>query len=224
MIFPVQSGRVLVAVASAPEMRAIAPNAKADLWSLFPTSDGIDLVLTGVGKANAAGGVARVVDPGIHRGVISLGIGGCLPDSALEPGARVVATRSVFSDEGILAPTGFQPLDTMGFPPAPDGDGVDGDADWIVLSAAIGLSPVRVATVSSCSATDGGAKETVRRTGAKVEAMEGAAVGVVAARLGLRFLEIRVVSNTTGDRDRQKWNLSGALESLREVFHALQSG
>ena len=38
--------------------------------------------------------------------------------------------------------------------------------------------------------------------------------GQVAARLGVPFLEMRVISNTTGDRERQAWAIGGALRKL----------
>ncbi|MBL4591589.1 MAG: hypothetical protein JKY96_06470, partial [Phycisphaerales bacterium] len=50
------------------------------LWSIVQVNDRFDLVRTGVGKANAAGAIGRVLDPDRHAGVISVGIGGALPD------------------------------------------------------------------------------------------------------------------------------------------------
>jgi hypothetical protein len=68
----------------------------------------------------------------------------------------------------------------------------------------------------------------VSRTGAAVEAMEGAAVGLTAANLAFAvgsaapaFCEARVVSNTTGDRAGQRWGLAEALARLREFAAAL---
>ena len=57
------------------------------------------------------------------------------------------------------------------------------------------------------------------RTGAIAEAMEGGAVGVSAARVGggVWFSELRVISNTTGDRAGQRWDLSRALARLSET-------
>jgi futalosine hydrolase len=85
------------------------------------------------------------------------------------------------------------------------------------LLAALGIPHVQaIATVSTCSGTNALAREIVTRTGAEVEAMEGAAVGLVASRLGVGFAEVRVISNTTGDRGSQQWDLPGALAALRE--------
>ena len=44
--------------------------------------------------------------------------------------------------------------------------------------------------------------------------MEGAAVVHAARRLHLPAIELRTISNTTGDRDRQHWDLPGALDAM----------
>jgi futalosine hydrolase len=71
-----------------------------------------------------------------------------------------------------------------------------------------------IATVSTCSGTDAAATEIAHRTGAAAEAMEGAAVGLVAFRHKVAFAEVRVISNTTGDRSRQVWALEESLAEL----------
>ncbi len=225
-------GRVLLVVAARNEATAllwgltpgIEPPAE---WEIFPVADDVDLVLSGVGKANAAGATALVLDPGVHGAVLNVGIGGTLErDAPAEQlGVVVGASESVFADEGVAGPDGFRTLAGFGFPPVPAmgdreaGDGVAGDP--VLLRALAGLGVIDqtgvVATVSSCSGTDAGAVGVAARTGAIVEAMEGAAVGLTAMRLGTPFAEIRVVSNTTGDRDRQVWDMPGAMAGLERI-------
>jgi futalosine hydrolase len=48
--------------------------------------------------------------------------------------------------------------------------------------------------------------------------MEGAAVALAARRAGVRYGEVRVISNTTGDRDRQRWAIGAALAVLSDLF------
>ncbi|HBS28303.1 MAG TPA: hypothetical protein DEB06_02375, partial [Phycisphaerales bacterium] len=48
-------------------------------WRARELSERFEMVVTGVGKANAAGAVARVLDAGRHAGVINLGVAGALP-------------------------------------------------------------------------------------------------------------------------------------------------
>ena len=225
---PSHHDRILLAVAAPAEARAVLAGVGGDPalaergWELHRLGGWLDLVVTGVGKASAAGAVARVLGP--HAGVVSLGIGGLLPGGAnLALGSVVVGTAAVFADEGSGEPGGFRTCADMGFPPLP-GDGVCGMA--IPLDAALAdcvkaEARARIATVSTCSGTDTLAAEVARRTGALVEGMEGAAVALVAARLGVPAAELRVISNTTGERPAQRWDIKGALARLRDVARAL---
>ncbi|MCC6660176.1 MAG: futalosine hydrolase [Phycisphaerales bacterium] len=226
---------ILLAIATLMEARAVLAglgvegHAIADRpWVLHPVGMGLDLVVTGVGKASAAGAVARVLDPRRHEGVLSIGVGGLLPGAAagLGIGSVVLGTAAVFADEGSAEPGGFRTCAEMGFPPL--GGGPEGGMAIPLdepFSASLGLTPDArgpIATVSTCSGTDALAREVARRTGALVEGMEGAAVALVAARLGVAAAEVRVISNTTGDRHAQRWDIKAALACLREVAAALR--
>ncbi len=219
---------------------AIESLEKSPPWTRVEIAPGFDLVITGVGKANAAAGVARVLDPERHGLVLSVGIAGALavPDAdELKIGTTVVADACVFADEGIATPTSFVSMSRAGFPPrgvsASDAKAtrwsemsyrVDAEVIGAVTSAlgtreAYVVGPV--ATVSTCSGTDASARETQSRTHARAEAMEGAAVVLAADTLNVRAAEIRVISNTTGDRDRQVWNIREALDGLARVLGLL---
>ncbi len=225
--------RLLIAAAAPSEgaailrglghVRATAPEID---WTPIEAGERIDLVVTGVGKANAAGGVARAFDPGRHGAVLSLGLAGALPGTPPLGLLTVVAgTISIYGDEGVpTADGGFKDLAMLGFAPNsglddPSAMGVASDAALLAAFDLRELSVGAIATVSECSGTDERAAEMVRRTGAVAEAMEGAAVGFTVRRVSrqVRFLELRVISNTTGDRDRQVWDVRGALGVLSEV-------
>jgi futalosine hydrolase len=233
---PSLDGRILLAVAAPAEARAVlaglgeSPNEDAPSWRLRACAGPFDVVETGVGKGCAAGGVARCFDAARHRAVLSLGVGGALPRSGLRIGDVVLATESVYADEGALTPSGFIDVGAMGFAPDPASASVGVRAD---AALAASLRPLAdrtgvVATVSTCSGADDLAVEIVRRTGAVAEAMEGAAVGFACRRLGaipgaaLAFAEVRVISNTTGDRPKQVWDLPAALRRLQAVSAELR--
>jgi futalosine hydrolase len=218
VILPLGGRVLLVAVASVPEARALFPGPPPAFWEPRPVAPGVDAVLTGLGKANAAGAVARALDTTRHGGVLSIGVGGSLPGSGLAVGTVVAGSAAVFSDEGVATPAGLVPASALGFPAGIESETVRPDPTWLAALAALGLPAVPIATVSACCGTDALAAQTAARTGAAVEAMEGAAVGLVAARLGLAFAEVRAVSNTTGDRAGQVWDLPAALAALAEVF------
>jgi len=79
--------------------------------------------------------------------------------------------------------------------------------------------------VSWCSGDDGCAEGVVARTGAVAEAMEGASVALAAQLVDstIRTSELRVISNTTGNRDKQVWDLDASLKALTQVIGSLRS-
>lgn len=236
---------MLLAIASPIEARAVLAGlgaAEIDLssmhWRARSVTHRLDVVLTGVGKSNAAAATALCLERREYGSVVSIGIAGALPRGSETLGltASVVATRCVYADEGVQTPDSFLDCAAMGFPLGPfDGSGVPSDAD---LRAA--LSPLvdvacAIATVSTCSGTDALAALVQARTGAGAECMEGAAVAHVAAcwplaagRPAVRTAELRIISNTTGDRNRQQWAMKASMErltrlagDLRELLHSV---
>lgn len=225
-------GRVLLAVAAPAEARAAlaglsGPAELADQpWRPHAVGTRFDLLVTGIGKTNAAAAVARALDHQRHAAVLSVGIAGALPagpaGTMLELGRVVLASACVYADEGLLGPDGFVDCAAMGFPLGPfSGAAVPTDPALTDLLRPLADAVGPVATVSTCSGLDRSAAEVAARTGAIAEGMEGAAIAHVAARLGLPCTEVRVISNTTGDRPRQRWDAKGALRRLSEVIGRL---
>jgi len=221
--------RCLIVVAAPAEARAVlagfgCSTVVPGAWESVSLGDDFELLLSGVGKANASGATARAIARISPSRVLNLGICGALPHAKpLAIGQSVLASRCVFADEGIETQTDWTPLSDAGFPA-----GID--ADWLspsttfnetlrFLADRIGV----IATVSSCSGTDRRAKTIAERCGvdALAEAMEGASVGLAAARQHIPFAELRVVSNLTGNRESQGWNIAKALARLEEIAFQL---
>lgn len=216
----VGGGTLVLAVAADAEARAITSalgrGPVIEEWRPTPVAEGVILVRTGVGKANAAGAVAAVCAVDRPAAVLSVGIAGTLPGSPARIGDLVLAAGHAF-DEGVRTPTGIELLG--GFPPwAGPGNVVPAHPSIAFLRDLPGLHEGVIATVSICSGTDGLAREVAGRTGAIAEAMEGAAVAATASRFGVPWAELRVISNTTGDRKGQIWRMPEALRRLGELF------
>lgn len=225
-----RSGRRILLVVAAPgEARAVLAGLGCDPalgerpWVLHTAADRFDVIVTGVGKVNAGGAVAKFLDPARHSATISVGIAGALPCAASPPlGSIVVASTSVYADEGLETPDGFLDCASIGFPIGPfDGNSIPAHPE--LLSCLRGLADLvgPIATISTCSGTDALASQVSTRTLALAEAMEGAAVAHIAARLGVPAAELRIISNTTGARPRQRWDLKGALARLETVIGRL---
>lgn len=206
-------------------------------WRPLGLTPNIALVMCGIGKANAAGAAGALLGypPGLGglggadqdeaipeppAALICLGVGGALPGGGAEIGDVVLASACTFPDEGAQTDSAFLSCADLGFPIGPAAGPVPVDSDLSKRLAPLADRQGVIATISTCAGTDALAASRgmgAGAGGAMVEAMEGAAAGLVAWRLGAPFAEIRVVSNTTGRRDRQRWDLEGALARLSDV-------
>lgn len=227
-------GKVLLVVVAAPnEYQAIVSALGAPIaqpppyWTPQRLTSAADFVLSGVGKANAAGAASRCYDIMRHGALLSLGIAGMLPahrpnGGAMQLGQVVAARACVFADEGVETPGGYTDMAALGFPPGP-GSGCAISVDPELFEVLLGISDAAgaVATVSTCSGTDARAHDIARRTGAIAEGMEGAAVALAGVRLSVPAGELRVLSNTTGDRASQRWDIPRAFARLGEVTRQL---
>ena len=181
-----------------------------------------EVVVAGIGRTNAAVTTTRaMLALGPFDAVLSIGIAGALPQSDLAIGDLIAACHCWYAEEGIITPEGWRDIKALGFPLGPfEGNAVPCD-QMLIRQLADAVTVCDIATVATCSGTDQAAASIVERTGCAAEAMEGAAVVHTATMLGAAALEIRAVSNTTGDRANQKWDIAAALQALAEGMPAL---
>ena len=191
---------------------------------------GLATITTGVGRVNAAIATTLAIagrpDPPV---IIAVGIAGSLPGGpSTVNGSLVIGTRSVYAEEGILTPQGFQTIEEMGFPLARYvvENGIIPEPallEWLSEIEPLAIKGP-IATVATCSGTDEQAREIAERTGGVAEAMEGAAVLHAAKALGASGIEVRAISNTTGERARQVWDISQAFDRLATFARGLAAG
>jgi futalosine hydrolase len=217
---PTEPGLVIFLIPTAREYAAVARalrvSGEAAPWTLAPGGSNIALAMSGIGKSNAAGAagalLGRLDRP---RALVCLGVAGALPGGPAGIGEVILASDSRFGDEGVQTDEGFLTCEELGFPIGPPRGAVAIDPELAAVLAPLADHQGVIAAVSTCAGTDDLARR--RRDGAIAEAMEGAAAGLVAWRLGVPFAELRVISNTTGARERQIWDLDRALGRLAEV-------
>lgn len=185
-------------------------------------------IATGVGKTNAAHGLALAIERMDAAGILSFGVAGAFPASHLGVGDLALATAEIYGDEGSFSPGGWLSTRDLGFalahsPTGPcynefalDPGRVDAAAR-VLGRAGLECRQGVFLTVSTCSGTDARAAEVERRFGAIAETMEGAAHAHVAALRGLPFLEVRGVSNVVEDRDPARWDLPAATRAAAEA-------
>ena len=173
------------------------------------------VVFGGIGRTNAAATTTQaILEDGPFDLVINAGVAGSLSGSGVEITQAVLASKCIYFEEGVITPSGFTDMDALGFSLGDfPGNCVPVDENaYSILRDQFVCGPI--ATVATCSGSDDAAMEVVKRTGAIAEAMEGAAVVHAALRLGTGAIELRVISNTTGDRNKQQWQLEEALNAL----------
>jgi len=210
--------RILVIVAVEAERAALGARCLA--------APEVRVVVAGIGRTNAAAATAEALAEARAAGapfaaVISTGIAGALPGTNLAIGTVIVSDACIYAEEGIALPEGQGDMRALGFPLG-DFEGNRVPVDGALLVAFCALGPAcEIATVATCSGTDAAALSVRTRTGAMAEAMEGAAVVHAARRVGVPAIEIRSISNTTGDRATQRWDIAAAFAALQRVGDAL---
>ena len=179
------------------------------------------LVATGIGAVNAAHALTCALQARRPDWVLQVGVGGAYPQGGLEIGALALASEEWYGDLGVRTDEGWQGADLIGIPVY----GEDGYNKFVLAGECLDraqefLPEVKVgpfATVQECSGTDELGLERGARFGAVCENMEGAAAAHVCALYGVPFLELRAMSNRVEKRDREQWDLVGAVARAQEA-------
>jgi futalosine hydrolase len=184
----------------------------------------------GVGKVAAALSLTALLHEGARpRAVLLCGVAGAYParhrrtPPPLAVAAVGIVGSDVLADEGVATPQGFLDLGRGEPGPALVDVGPFAAAPELVQFAAQRLAApvVRGATVSTCSGVDALSAARHEHTAADVETMEGAAVAAVCRRFGVPLLQLRAISNWTGDRERGEWDLAAAMAALQVALARL---
>lgn len=210
-------------LASAQDSRAASPGESLGDWQAlhFPR---FSLLQTGVGKANAAGAVARTLTHARasgknYAGVLSFGIAGSLKQDSVKIAQTVFASKAVLADEGTPLINGcdWTSLERSGWAQTDFDTCLFSASNWAQYLQEKADHSGPIATVSTISGSDQIAADYFKRTGALAEAMEGAAIAQVCAKFELAFAELRVISNYCGNRDIHKLDIPASFKRLKEL-------
>jgi futalosine hydrolase len=172
------------------------------------------LLIGGIGQLQTAYALQnriRLERPGL---VIQAGIGGA---PSIDDIGKVYAIGSEqIADLGVMKKTGFTNIFDMGLENRDRFPFRDGRLDnpYRSLLEWTGLPVLDGKTVNGIMSSDVGGFQ--RNSLRVVESMEGAALHYVCLMEKVPFLQIRAISNVTGDRDKSRWKLKEALMSLHE--------
>jgi futalosine hydrolase len=179
----------------------------------------VRILVTGVGMVATSWQLGLLLAANRPGLLINAGIAGSLdPDIGIGSVVHVVSER--FADLGVETADGqFSDLYEMGF--------IDPQPAWwqhgrLINAAAADaafLPKVHGITVNKVH----GAQTSIDRIRAKypdaqVESMEGAAFFYACLQAGVPFLEIRSISNRVEPRNRDAWDIPGAIKALNDVI------
>ena len=196
---------------------------------------GLTLLVCGVGPVAPALSLALAIErarPDTFKGVLNMGIAGSYDLDAAPVGSVVLVDWESFPEYGVWpeydesiddAPENFGAPRPLRFakgvlPAGPVYSRLALDAHNTLGKLGLNChTPLRVggsATLSGVSGTRRRADRIQALTGALIENMEGFALALGAAALGLPFVEIRSVSNQVGIRPPHTWDIDAAVRAL----------
>jgi futalosine hydrolase len=146
--------------------------------------------------------------------LVDIGIAGAYAGSRLSIGDLAAGESEQFGDLGMetsgpevfLPISGFDWSDPLYARPLP--------LSLEPLAKAAILKRMRGCTVNACTGTAATGARRRSLTGADFESMEGAAVALAGAELGIPAAEVRAISNVAADRDMRPENIGLALRAL----------
>lgn len=200
---------------------AAATETEAESFSHLVVPEGsISLLVTGIGGVASAWSLMNHFSlygkPDI---VINTGIAGSF-SKRLPVGSVAVTGSDAFGDLGIDDNGTLRTLFEAGMDNPDDFPFRGGRiyADSSLTEMISGLWPVvNGVTVSRVTGTEQGAEWMVSHLKADIETMEGAAVFYVCRKESVPVIGIRGISNMAGRREREKWDIKGALSAALEA-------
>lgn len=186
---------------------------------------GLDItyMLTGIGSTSASYRLTKIFNSSSEGFdmAVNIGIAGSFsPDFPIGSVARI--DKEYFGDLGFETFSGFQTLFDYKVLDADTFPYRGGALNAVELAANVeeSISIYKKAigvTVQTVSGLPEKTLQLKRNFLPQIESMEGAAFFYVCIQEKIPFIELRSVSNEVGERDRKKWNIPLALESLKEA-------
>lgn len=178
----------------------------------------------GIGAMLMAMQLTRMLAEQRPEAVILCGCGGSYPDSNLDPGDLALASSEIYGDCGVTTDSGFIPLERLKIPQQARLAPIfqqSYDLESPLYKRAARLLPKAhcgpFVTINNCSGTPELSRQLQQRTAAICENMEGAAAAQVCAEFSCPLLELRGISNPTGTRADELWDIPLGVRVAQEA-------
>jgi len=205
---------------------AAAPAGQAGLFHLEKVAaagHAIDVLVTGVGMVATAARCADALAAARYDLALDAGLCGSF-DPAFAPGTVVHVVSERLPELGAEDGAGFLTVHDLGLADpdaAPFAGGALLNASPPESAALAALPRVNGITVNTVHGTALSIAAVVARLAPQVESMEGAAFMYACLARGVRFAEIRAVSNRVEVRNRAAWRLPEAIGALAQALRRI---
>ncbi len=178
-----------------------------------------DVLLTGVGMVATAVWCTRALAIGGYDAALNLGVCGSF-NPAYPVGTVVHVTSEHLPELGAEDGPAFLTLADLGLlaqDEFPWSDGRLMNTEPVPLAGLAELPAAAGITVNTAHGHEPSIEAVRARWAPDVESMEGAAFAYACLVAGVRFAQVRAVSNIVERRNRAAWDLAGAIEQLGRV-------
>jgi futalosine hydrolase len=173
----------------------------------------VDVLVTGVGMVATAARCAQALAQTRYDVAYNFGVCGAF-DRALVPGTVVHVVSDCVAELGAEDGAAFLTLQDLGLA---EDDGVLVNAAPPTNAALQTLPSVRAITVNTVHGRDESIAAVFQRLSPQVESMEGAAFAYACTISGVRYAQVRAVSNLVERRNRAAWKLDLAVRNVNGI-------
>jgi futalosine hydrolase len=194
---------------------------KLEIAPFLATNHDADVLLTGVGIPSTIFHLTAKLSGSNYDLVIQAGIAGTF-NGTFEPTEVMVVEADTFADVGVDEKGRFQ---TLFEAKLSDENEFPFEHGWLknkseVLKR-ITLPFTKGVTVNKITDDENELRQLNKKFRANLETMEGAAFHYVCLQRKVNFLQLRSISNTVGERDKNRWKLQEAIASLNIALQKL---
>lgn len=179
----------------------------------------VTFLIGGIGMMSMSYHLGRKLLEQTYDLVLNVGIAGSF-DSNFDIGSLVVVKSQQFADLGASSPQKFEDVFEMGFIDANQEPFENGKIECPDLSFVKDYELPEAAGVSVNNVS--GRKEQIeiiqQKYAPQIEVMEGIAVHYACRLNEVPYLEIRAISNMVEVRDKSKWRIKEAIETLNDFL------
>lgn len=178
-----------------------------------------DVLITGVGAPACMYALTKRLQQKKYDIIIQAGIAGTFKNNCA-PGETFLVKNDVFADLGIYERDSFFTLFDKGFTQKDDSPYTNG---WLNndIAESFSLATVNAITVNTITDKFEQTEIFIKKFNPDVESMEGAAFHFVCLQEGVRFLQLRSISNFVGERIKTNWKIKESIENLNQHLSSI---